>query len=108
MKVKEVLADPRMKPLSGVESFAQKRAAQRAHWIGVKATGLTEAPWFGLRTLRDRPPLPGIIYHTVRDGRHPSGNGIHDYFPELLIMPTAAASGEVYSREDIIVSALLG
>ena len=87
----------------------QKNEPQKkALWIGVKVTELTRVPWYGLNDLGDRPTLPGIMYHTIRQSRHPSGNGFHHYFPELLNMATVAPNGGVYTKEDLAVCALLG
>jgi hypothetical protein len=108
MKVKEVYADPRKKPLDGVEDLAKNRSAKKALWIGVKVAGLTRVPWYGLNDLRERPTLLGIIYHTIRHSRHPSGNGLHHYFPELLDMPRVAPNGGVYTEENLAVSAFMG
>jgi hypothetical protein len=99
--------DAALRPIDGVQSLARKRNAKKALWVGLKVVEFrpvskAEDKPYQEKPIDDKPRLPGILYHTQRANWHPSGNGLHHYFAELL--PLEAP--EVPIDDDILRTAI--
>lgn len=90
------------KPIEEVRSLTSKRNIKKALWLGLKVVEFRPVSRFIDEPLYDKPRLPGILYHAQRASRHPSGNGLHHYFAELLDLPASAVPEDV----DILKTAI--
>lgn len=102
MRVKTARWEPPMKPVEGVESLVDDRNVNKALWIGLRVVEFRSVPRFRDVSLVGRPGFLGILYHTQRANWHPSGNGLHHHFPELLDLPAE----EVAPSADILKTAI--
>jgi hypothetical protein len=87
--VKVNRSDTAMRPIDDVQVLSTRKNVKKALWIGLKVvefrpvTKAEDRP-YQEKPIDGKPRLPGILYHTQRASRHPSGNGLHHYFAELL------------------------